>query len=95
MHISFSNTEKAFRLKLVGLLVKHTLVGTVYRQDSKMNSAVLKSVEVLQTITAQAVQEEDVRAVTQKTGSKNSRLEVWNQMFPHAPCPDTCVTELR
>lgn len=41
-------------------------------------SAVLKPVEVLQTITAQAVQEreeEDVGAVTQKHGSKNSRLE--------------------
>lgn len=61
-------------------VIKHTLVGTVYRQekDSKMKSVVLKSVEVLQTITAQAVQErgeEDVRAVTQKTGSKNSRMK--------------------
>lgn len=53
-----------------------------------MKSAVFEPVEVLQTITAQAVQEpeeEDVRAVTQKNASKNSRLE---------GRPDTCFTGL-
>lgn len=71
-------------------VIKHTLVGTVYRQeeDSKMKSAVFGSVEVLQTITAQAVQEpeeEDVRAVTQKNASKNSRLEGLTRCFLTVP----------
>lgn len=75
------------------------MVRAVYRQeeDSKMKSAGLKSVEVLQTVTAQAVdepEEGDVSAVTQKMDPGIVSWRAGSQMFPLHPCPPTCVTEL-